>query len=660
MVSLPLRSVTKDDLRDPTLEELYTGPVRALPDEIQQLPEEDTACTFCGVSYFVFAEVQTLQTAVKQYKKSFRDVVQFLEHERSDANNLRQQVTDLKSDFAELVVACSTNIKHLLEQSEKHCTAKQDQVLRLQNELFAVKNNCQELQTLCRHNEEDQRANARIEHELRNENLHLLLQAESCKSQCKSQQVAFEVEHDQAQQRIRDLELTLVEWTETRRQKDTECDDLKQKLQALNEHIEQKSSSVVQLEKELGALREECDRVVAVNDTERQSYLSEILQLKDQLQSLKTMHSQLVSEKERYKDENCKLEDRIATLRLAAEHLQGQLNASAKLIEKVKNDNTRNLDKVQEDCEEELHRLQQDHARAIKEMKTSHDEHMEYVQQETAKLESRNEKTSREALAAIRDRLQDAERRANKWKDRALQNASECEERKRSFETINQALQNQLATSDRDKQKVIEDANKQRTELEQRLKCYEHQARQERNALHQEAINRQQILQVENTALQEQLAILRPRLERLESQSTIDTKPKVAWQSNQTGTRKTSCHDTSDQDCHDSEEIVNQLRGKLKQKDREIALLQQTVHRECMERTSLLERIRGGNVKVLPETGIALSTSSDSVVQSNFDYTDGSNECLDQSAKQPKASFYEKLRRAGSRKAKAKNDKCNT
>jgi hypothetical protein len=72
MASLPPLSGCKPELRDPTREELYTGPVRALPDEIQQLPDEDTACTFCGVSYFVFAEVQTLQTTVKQYKKTFR------------------------------------------------------------------------------------------------------------------------------------------------------------------------------------------------------------------------------------------------------------------------------------------------------------------------------------------------------------------------------------------------------------------------------------------------------------------------------------------------------------------------------------------------------------------------------------------------------------
>lgn len=60
------------ELRDPTREELFAGPTRELPAEIQEMPVEDTACTFCGVSYFVFAEVQELQATVKKYKTTFR------------------------------------------------------------------------------------------------------------------------------------------------------------------------------------------------------------------------------------------------------------------------------------------------------------------------------------------------------------------------------------------------------------------------------------------------------------------------------------------------------------------------------------------------------------------------------------------------------------
>lgn len=67
-----MASPSVSELRDPTREELYAhGSRRALPAEIQELGVEDTACTFCGVSYFVFAEVQELQATVKKYKKTF-------------------------------------------------------------------------------------------------------------------------------------------------------------------------------------------------------------------------------------------------------------------------------------------------------------------------------------------------------------------------------------------------------------------------------------------------------------------------------------------------------------------------------------------------------------------------------------------------------------
>jgi hypothetical protein len=61
-----------DVLRDPTLDELYSGTTKELPDEIQRMQQDETACTFCGVSYFVFKEVQQLQETAKKYKSTFR------------------------------------------------------------------------------------------------------------------------------------------------------------------------------------------------------------------------------------------------------------------------------------------------------------------------------------------------------------------------------------------------------------------------------------------------------------------------------------------------------------------------------------------------------------------------------------------------------------
>ncbi|RHZ11703.1 hypothetical protein DYB26_013275, partial [Aphanomyces astaci] len=59
-----------DVLRDPTKDELYNGPKREkLPAAVQRMDAADTACTFCGVSYFVFAEVQELTQRVQRYER---------------------------------------------------------------------------------------------------------------------------------------------------------------------------------------------------------------------------------------------------------------------------------------------------------------------------------------------------------------------------------------------------------------------------------------------------------------------------------------------------------------------------------------------------------------------------------------------------------------
>lgn len=88
----------------------------------------------------------------------------------------------------------------------------------------------------------------------------------------------------------------------------------------------------------------------------------------------------------------------------------------------------------------------------------------------------------------------------------------------------------------------------------------------------------------------------------------------------------------------------------------EIALLQQTVHRECLERTSLLEKLRSG--KILPDLCQSSVRSSEvsfvhrSSVHPSTGEGDSEIEGADRvnSILEPKASFYEKLR--GRKKAK--------
>lgn len=339
-----------------------------------------------------------------------------MERERSVARDLRQQITEFKDNFAEIVATCSASTKKLADENELQRTASQkalDKLQRTQKELHGSQEAFRELQMLSMRNEEEQKlAHSLVEQKLRNEILHLSSQVESCKLTSESQQAAFKTDHDRDQQRIRELESKLVEgqahWIAAERQIVTERDDLKQKLLAMNERVELETSTARQLEVQLTAIREELARVVAASDTERKSTAqmnSEIIQLKNQLQTLEKSRAQLLSENGRHKEDKYKLQDEINALRLRADQLQGQLSVSTASTEKVKGDYARELEKLRGEHGVEISRLQRDHARAIEELKTSQNNYLEYLKKETAEIQTRGEQSSQQAILAIEDKV---------------------------------------------------------------------------------------------------------------------------------------------------------------------------------------------------------------------------------------------------------------
>lgn len=339
-----------------------------------------------------------------------------MERERSVARDLRQQITELKDSFEEVVATCSASTKQLGDESEIQRAAKRealDQLQRVQRELMASEEALRELQMLSKQHEEEQKmAHALVEQKLRNEILHLSSQVESCKLLSETQLAEFKQTQERDQLRIRELEAKLVEsqshWTAAERQMITERDVLKQKLLAANERVELESTSAQQLETQLTAIREELARVVSASDTERKAnsqMSSEVIQLKYQLQTLEKTRAQLYSENGRFKDEKYKLEDEIKALRVRADQLQGQLSVSTSSTVKVKADYARDLEKLRSEHGVEINRLQRDHGRAIEELKASQNTYLEYLKKETAELQTQGEETSRQAILTLEERV---------------------------------------------------------------------------------------------------------------------------------------------------------------------------------------------------------------------------------------------------------------
>lgn len=81
-------------------------PEKDLPEEIQQLPHEETRCRFCGVSYLVHHEVKKLEEVVKELQSKLKEAQvttrtqsELAEKEKERVERLRHEVEVFKTRY---------------------------------------------------------------------------------------------------------------------------------------------------------------------------------------------------------------------------------------------------------------------------------------------------------------------------------------------------------------------------------------------------------------------------------------------------------------------------------------------------------------------------------------------------------------------------------
>ena len=81
-------------------------PEKDLPEEIQQLPHEETRCRFCGVSYLVHHEVKKLEEVVKELQSKLQEAEdttrtqsELAENEKARVGKLRYEIEVLKARY---------------------------------------------------------------------------------------------------------------------------------------------------------------------------------------------------------------------------------------------------------------------------------------------------------------------------------------------------------------------------------------------------------------------------------------------------------------------------------------------------------------------------------------------------------------------------------
>ncbi|RHY95656.1 hypothetical protein DYB35_005961 [Aphanomyces astaci] len=146
-----------DVLRDPTKDELYNGPKREkLPAAVQRMDAAETACTFCGVSYFVFAEVQELTQRVQRYESQcqsqefeakaaesdarWRDVTHMMECQAASVTEAQVKLHQMQAQVA-LAQAEAARVAANAQVERADVEALQDDVAKYKHLATALEKN---------------------------------------------------------------------------------------------------------------------------------------------------------------------------------------------------------------------------------------------------------------------------------------------------------------------------------------------------------------------------------------------------------------------------------------------------------------------------------------------------------------------------------------
>nr|CCA21390.1 conserved hypothetical protein [Albugo laibachii Nc14] len=626
-----------DKLRDPTYEELYTGPRREkLPLDIQNMEQEETACNFCGVSYFVFAEVHELQDKIKLYTKALRCLSENARSAHVENVHLRNKVELFKTDTLHQMIDLKTQFVAVGQEYERLSGRYEADQKRISVLLHATEHNSNE-QSLMQKNWQET----------------LLMKEKAFLEELTSSNHAFEIFRHKAHEQQKRASLEIERMLLNREDLTARVNE----LQSYRVYAEEKMASEREVKEQLidksltengaasklKATVEELMQERTLLSGCHESYCRTVGELKNtinmQQEEMRTREilqcSQLEEEHTRYQN---KLQATGIRYRQALSDVNQQENLLLQrfaVVEDSKKKLSETLQFLRSTHASDLQVVEDDHSHEINALKITHEHIVSGLLNVQDELKHELEEKIK-AQTALSRKLVDHETQATEWIAQMTELSNEMHNIENTRAILEEEVELQKEQFEQKQQGLLERLARVEAEKEE-LVLSQQQLQMKIATLKYRSKDLRQQLRLSSEKMQEQEEKLM-QLKLLSSQQTVQSIPS----SNQR---------------EDHEPQVAKLNREIQDKETEIVVLQRTVYRECLERTSLLERMRAANILPeipgsIPESIDFSSSSKDTLLKCNKEDSTIQQDVDELNSQAPKASLYEKLRQASLRKSK--------
>lgn len=373
---------------------------------------------------------------------------------------------------------------------------------------------------------------------------------------------------------IQAVQEQLIESNQRHSELEDEVRQLNELIGTLETQLEHARDEKVSNQVEMNVLRE--DRAKIVTECDRWKATASSLEKNKRL---------LLEEREEFKKQTSQIQE----LKCLNQRLKQKLDEAERKIQDQTEEKTRTLEQKESNARESLEALKAEFKMEIQVIRASHTSELSQFHEQIQVIE-----TDKKNLEDLKDELHhdihEMKRKEKSLKDQLLEQRVESQNFQFQVKTLTQQVR-ELENSAKDSAKQHIEEQAVYSEKETQLQMLVDKLRDELRIVdtqHDQTTERSNQLAQQLSTVQKKCDALDKERQKYE-QNYINQTSELKRLTAQLKEAETSKPEVNEG--HSAAEI-EALTRLVAKKDHEILLLQQTVHRECSERTSLLERMK--------------------------------------------------------------------